>query len=200
MGCSPGDNECESDEKPAHPVTISRGFWLGKTEVTVEAYRRFAKALGRRMPDRSGGDDRLPIVNVSWDDAKAYCEWAGGRLPTEAEWEYAARAGSTTARYGPLDQIAWHRNNSRGRAHPVGEKQSNRFGLYDVLGNVWEWVADRSSDYRAAVAAGVPIRETRFLRSASWASIPRLARASYRVRDDVPGKRATDIGFRCVAE
>jgi len=96
MGCSPEDKECFAEEKPAHQVTITKGFWMGQTEVTVGAYKRFAAATGRQMPpepDFSGrpldpgcGNEALPIVDVTWDEAQAYCAWAGGRLPTEAEW------------------------------------------------------------------------------------------------------------------
>jgi sulfatase modifying factor 1 len=91
MGCSTGDRECDADEKPLHQVTISKGFWMGETEVTVEAYKRFARMTSRDMPPAQGfnrgweQDDDLPMVSVTWEDAQAYCRWAGGRLSTEAE-------------------------------------------------------------------------------------------------------------------
>ncbi len=178
MGCSPGDHECYEFEKPPHEVAITNGFWIGQTEVTVGAYKRFVAAMGKPMPPEpsiSGrplnpgwSDDAMPIVEVTSDDAQAYCGWAGGRLPTDAEWEYAARAGSTTAQYDDLDEIAWYANNSGRRyldslslwrkqdeagyekrlsengntMHEVGQKRPNELGLYDMLGNAAEWVYD----------------------------------------------------------
>jgi formylglycine-generating enzyme required for sulfatase activity len=121
MGCSPGDGECLNNEKPPHEVTITREFWLGQTEVTAAAYDRFRKTSDH-TPD-------LPVVYVNWEEAQAYCKWAGLRIPTEAEWEYAARANTTGPRYGALDDVAWHRWNSGGRLHPVGGKQPNAWGL-----------------------------------------------------------------------
>lgn len=211
MGCSPEDNECAADEKPAHAVTISKGFWLGQTEVTVGAYRRFTQAAGRRMPDEPNwqgrplnqgwSNEQMPMVNVSWDDAQAYCEWAGGRLPTEAEWEYAARAASTSVRYGTLDQIAWYADNG---PHPVGRKQPNGWNLYDMLGNVWEWVADwyaaeyyKQGEERAPL--GPPGGKYRALRGGSWISEPGSARASGRSWV-VPVLRDFSVGLRCVGE
>ena len=152
MGCPPDDNGCYDGDKPPHQVTLTRGFWLGQTEVTVGAYKRFAAATGRQMPPEPNlygrslnpgwGNEAMPIVDVNWNDAHAYCTWAGGRLPTETEWEYSARAGSTEARYSPIDEVAWYGDKSGYTIHEVGQKRANGFGLFDMLGNAEEWVND----------------------------------------------------------
>ena len=136
MGCSVG-GKCGKDEKPSHSVKISRGFWLGQTEVTQAAFHKVTGA----NPSHFIGPDN-PVERVTWDEARSYCEAFGGRLPTEAEWEYAARAGSQEPRYGQLTDIAWCHSNSGGQTHPVGQKQENAWGLHDMLGNVYEWVSD----------------------------------------------------------
>jgi len=166
MGCSPGDELWNSpDLEPAppgsgfrpprpstpnawvyrqdeeaiiaHRVILTKGFWIGQTQVTQEAYER---VIGR-SPSRFRGEQR-PVEQVSWEEARLYCAKVGMRLPTEAEWEYAARAGSTRARYGPIYQTAWYSGNSRGLTHNVGTKLPNAWGLYDMLGNVYEWCSD----------------------------------------------------------
>ncbi len=207
MGCSPGDNECYDNEKPLHQVTISKGFWIGQTEVTVGAYKRFAAATGRQMPDaptfNSGwGNDAMPIVDVSWDDANNYCTWMGGRLPTEAEWEYAARGGSTEARYGPIDEIAWYDKNSSGQTHEVAQKRANGFGLFDVLGNVWEWVNDwyDQNYYQTSPSqepSGPASGRYRVLRSGSWVNSSGDVRVSRRALLYNPADRGHRDGFRC---
>ena len=144
MGCSRGDTECRGEQAP-HSVTIAHGFWMGQAEITVGAYKRFVASTMASMPPDSEWnpgwqDNGRPMVNLMWDEAAAFCSAAGGRLPSEEEWEYAARAGNEAARYAALDTIAWYADNS-GRKGPVAvrQKQANGWGLYDMLGNVWEW-------------------------------------------------------------
>jgi formylglycine-generating enzyme required for sulfatase activity len=121
------------------------------------------------------------------------------RLPTEAEWEYAARAGTTGSRYGDLDRIAWYNGNSGNTTQAVGQKQANAFGLYDMLGNVWQWVADWHAGYPSGTQrdpAGPTSGQYRALRGGSWVNDARHARASYRGRNE-PEYRYSPIGVRC---
>ena len=197
MGCSPADLGCLDDEKPAHPVTIGRGFWLGRTPVTQQAYQR---VRGENPSDLKGPS--LPVESLDWNAAKNYCLAIGGRLPTEAEWEYAARAGSTGARYGNLNEIAWYSENSLGKTHEVGRKQANAFGLYDMLGNVWEWVADWSEKYSSGAQTDPTGAESggyRVLRGGSWGGSSTLVRVSARSGLEPTGRR-DNIGFRCAGE
>jgi formylglycine-generating enzyme required for sulfatase activity len=209
MGCSPGDNECFDAEKPAHRVTIIKGFWIGQTEVTVGAWKRFAAASGEGLPMALDArpelaKDNMPMIDVNWYAATAYCRWAGGRLPSEAEWEYAGRGGSTAARYGKVDEIAWYGANSGGKPHEVAQKPPNGFGLYDVLGNVFEWVGDWYDDhyYPSSPSQDPPGAESsslRGLRGGSYQWNAPFARLSDR-HAEYPEVADPDFGARCVWE
>jgi formylglycine-generating enzyme required for sulfatase activity len=151
MGSPEGQGE--PDEHPRRKVFLD-AYSIDRFPVTVLQYRQFARETGRAMHERPAwnGDDH-PVVYVSWHDAQAYCLWAGRRLPTEAEWEKAARGGTGT-RYSfgddekDLGGYAWYIDNSSGTTHPVGAKKPNPYGLYDMNGNVYEWVSDwYSEDY-----------------------------------------------------
>jgi formylglycine-generating enzyme required for sulfatase activity len=141
MGCTQDGSTCGANQRRPRLVTITNGFWLGQTEVTQEAYTRVAGTT--RSAPRG---DQLPANMLNWNDAREFCEGIGGRLPTEAEWEYAARAGTNPDRYGELDDIAWYGRNSHMQIHQVATKQPNPWDLYDMLGNVAEWVADSDTD------------------------------------------------------
>jgi energy-coupling factor transporter ATP-binding protein EcfA2 len=199
MGCSPGDTECGSNEQPPHTVQISKGFVIGQTEVTQAAYEKVMKT----NPSYFKGPDR-PVDQVPWKDAHDYCVAVGMRLPTEAEWEYAARAGSKQARYGNLDQIAWYGLGISQGPQPVAAKDPNQWGLYDMLGNVWEWTNDNyDADYYRTSPKFDPQGPThgdfKVVRGGSWVVISQLARVSDRLRY-VPSFRSYSIGFRCARE
>ena len=202
MGCVPVDRKkCGADEEPQHTVRISRGFWLGKTEVTLEAYQRMG----------TGGKGKAanhPVTNVSWEEAKTFCEWSGGRLPTEAEWEHAARGGRGGLRFpwGSTIRITDARYGRFGSAgtEAVGSFTANGFGLHDMAGNVWEWTADwYDARYYASPPASDPTGpatgQYRVLRGGSWDDTAGDLRTSFRSRLE-PSLRADHAGFRCARD
>ncbi len=196
MGCSPGDSECGGDETPVQ-VKLTKGFWLGETEVTQGAY---AKVTGKE-PSLFKGPN-LPVENVDWNQAQAYCTAIGGKLPTEAQWEYAARGGLPQASYGALAEIAWFYLNSGAKTHPVKtEKKPNAYGLYNMLGNVWEWTSDWYVEklQGGTDPAGPVNGEKKVVRGGSWVYDPSNLRVSYRDRDDA-SNHVSNLGFRCVWE
>ena len=202
MGCSAGDSECEDDENPSHWVTLPKAFWLGQTEVTIRAFRNYARTIDRNV---SMTQDDLPITGVDRTEAKAFCNWAGGRLPTEAEWEYAARAGQPESRSGPLLEIGWVDENSDQTVHLVAQKQPNAFDVYDMLGNVAEWVFDRYYNrYYEEEPGAVPDEPvtpnaTGIVRGGSWAYGPASARVSNRTEMETDAAEPF-VGFRCVLD
>jgi formylglycine-generating enzyme required for sulfatase activity len=202
IGCSHGDNACKGGER-GHSVTvrITHGFWLGQTEVTQAAYERM---VGHNLFPFKG--PQYPVEGVNWYEAQEYCEAAGGRLPTEAEWEYAARGGSLGALYGRRDMIAWYSDNSGNQTHPSRQRQPNSWGLYDMLGNVKEWVADwyEENYYQtlpslAADPKGPPSGVHRVLRGGYWDDGPGDVRASSR-DFSLPNNRSVGYGFRCARD
>jgi formylglycine-generating enzyme required for sulfatase activity len=196
MGCSSGDGDCQPDEMPVHTVRIRRGFWLARTEVTNAQYDKRVKA----SPRAEGATGSDPAVGMEWSQAKAYCAAIGGRLPTEAEWEYAARAGSRERYYDTLSEVAWFENNSGDRSHPVGQKSPNAYGLHDMLGNVYEWVLDRYYNQYDDTTDGVeePLapNASAVARGGAWHSEAKDVRVSNRF--GVPKDYAdANVGMRC---
>ncbi|MCP4702297.1 MAG: SUMF1/EgtB/PvdO family nonheme iron enzyme, partial [Gammaproteobacteria bacterium] len=197
-------------EKPVHDVSLS-GFAIGVYEVTFAEYDRFAEAESREKPDDEGqGRGKRPVIHVSWHDATAYAEWLSGqtghqyRLPTEAEWEYAARAGSETAYhyYGNdenrLSEYAWYLDSSGGAVHPVGEKLPNQWGLHDMYGNLWEWVHDRQGAYSSEALtnpSGPDSGSSRLIRGGGRNDEAEYCRSAFR-DGYAPGFRHKDLGFR----
>ena len=224
MGSPSGETSRDSDEGPVRMVDISQRIAMGRYEVTFADYDRFAEATGRTKPsDQGWGRGSRPVILVSQEDAKAYATWLSAetgktyRLPSEAEWEYAARAGRTT-RYSWGNKIGRNRANCDGcgsewdneQTSPVGSFEPNVFGLYDMHGNVWEWVADcYHEDYEGAPTDGSAWTTncdnfsdgTRraVVRGGSWSDVPRDVRSAFRFRS-TPSFRHGDVGFRLVQD
>ena len=214
MGCVSG-RDCYDDEVPVHEVEIP-AFALGVYEVTFEEYDGFAAATGRERPaDEGWGRGGRPLINVSWEDATAYAAWLSEetgdeyRLPSESEWEYAARAGTTT-RYTWGDDIGRNRANcnecgsrwdDEDRTSPTGSFPANAWGLHDMHGNVWEWVRDCwHENYARAPRDGSAWTRggdcgRRVARGGSWLNGPRLLRSASRGRRDAV-LRGINVGFR----
>ena len=191
-----------------HPLRISKPFLFGEYPVTNAEYERYLQAKPKARRPRYWDDSQLndpeqPVVGVSWEEAQAFCRWAGGRLPTEAEWEYACRSGSQREYcFGDneveLGAYAWYRENSGGRPQRVGQKKPNAWGLHDMHGNVWEWCHDVYGRYEAAAQVDPkgPVQgPMRVIRGGSWSSLARFVRAAGR-GEHLPDFRYGNLGFR----
>ena len=203
---SPSDEDGRFPNERQHEVRISQGFWMGKYEVTQGEWEA---VMGGSPSYHSECGPRCPVEMVSWEDAQEFIgslnERESGRgyryrLPTEAEWEYAARAGTMEARYGELDDVAWYWDNSGRNPHPVGQKRANSWGLHDMLGNVWEWTGDWYGGYPSG-----PVTDNwrpvsgryRVIRGGSWSGYARFVRSTIRGTGS-PGTRYRYVGFRLV--
>jgi len=203
MGCVPADTRCDADEQPRHTVTISKSFQLMATEVTVSIYRGLIDEL-EAQPPWSTPDH--PVVIVTWQEAAAFCDKAGGRLPTEAEWEYAARGGRDGTLYpwgdeAPTDEPGKPNGATleSDRPRPVKSYQPNGYGLFDVTGNVWEWTADVGALYRVGTLIdpqGLADGSTRIVRGGSFGDAARNLRLSNRTSNRAD-RVNVNVGFRC---
>ena len=237
MGCREGEalTVCEPDAMPVHRVRITKGFWLGQTEATVAAYKRYVRAASIKMPaePRIGAksfnpgwaSDEFPMVMASWHDAEAYCRWAGMRLPTEAEWEYAARGPGAGNSPSDLKSAAWFADNSGQAAidsqalwntqprefigrlldngnspHPVAQKQANGWKLYDMLGNASEWTDDFYQEHAySALPADDPKADSglhHVVRGGSFLNFPAYVRP-WKRQKVTPEQHISTNGFRC---
>ncbi len=231
MGSPSSESGRYSDEGPVHRVCVD-GFWLGKYEVTNGQYRRYKSGHNSKSyKGNSLNGDSQPVVEVSWEDATAFSEWLSRksgkkfRLPTEAEWEYAARAQTTTARFWGdgesgacnfanvndrtskrVNNFSWDNfscDDGYAVSAPVGSFRANAFGLYDMLGNVWEWCSDwYSKNYYKSSPVNNPqgsfSGSLRVIRGGGWRLKPRSVRSAIRFRIR-PGLRGLNLGFRLVA-
>ena len=208
---SPLSEADRGGDEVLHTVTLTQGFWMSDHETTQAEYQL---VMGSNPSFRKG--ESLPVDTVSWDDAVAYCKklterervaeritaQQAYRLPTESEWEYAARAGTTGARHGELDAIGWHYDNSGMKTHPVKQKAANVWGLHDMIGNVWEWCSDWHEDYPTGSVTnptGPGSGSFRVSRGGSCNLGAAYARSADRRRNDPDrGGRSFNLGFRPV--
>jgi len=210
-------SEYNINEMPVHEVTIDYDILMSKYQVTVEDYMLYAQAMGVEIPiDKHihlGVD--VPVRRVTWLDAVAYCKWLSNReekkvrLPTEAEWEYACRAGSTESySFGHdttlLGEYAWYKENSEKVTHNVGTKKPNGWGLYDMHGNVWEWTLDRyAQNYEQTPLDGTHYKiksdKGMSLRGGAWSAESENCRSARRINLGA-NSRNYFVGFRVVVE
>ena len=219
----------ETNERPLHKVTLTKPFWIMTTEITQ---RQYYEVMGEnpsefRIYKRGYRSENNPVEQVTWYEAVSFANklsdkegltrcyggsgdsirWDkscnGYRLPTEAEWEYAARAGTTTEYAGSdpsdTDEVAWNRDNAGNQTHPVGQKKANAWGLYDMSGNVFEWVWDWYGSYMSEVKdpTGPSSGSKRVLRGGSWIKDAWFGRVAFRITD-TPGDTNSNVGFRLV--
>jgi formylglycine-generating enzyme required for sulfatase activity len=198
---SPDSEAGRQKGETQHHVTLTKGFWMGKYEVTQELWE---KVMGKNPSQFKGAKN--PVEMVSWDDCREFIgklndmtSGGGFRLPTEAEWEYACRAGTTGATYHDvLNSIAWNTDNSERTTHPVGKKRANALGLHDMLGNVWEWCQDWLGEYPSETVTdptGPSSGGDRVFRGGSWFNDASYCRSSARYRDG-PGSHWYNLGLR----
>ena len=204
MGATSEMKDPYSDEKPVHQVTLTNDYYMGKYEVTQALWQ----AVMGSNPSNFKGDN-LPVETVNWNDCQEFISKLNSltgrkfRLPTEAEWEYAARGGKKSRGYQysgsrKISDVAWYEGNSRSKTHPVGRKQANELGIYDMSGNVWEWCSDWYGSYSSSSQTnpmGSDSGAKRVRRGGSWCHIARICRSSYRY-GDAPDCRGLYLGLR----
>ena len=203
MGASPGDQEAIFYESPPHLVSLTNPFYLSKTEVTQDQYKFTIGSnpsyfQGAQCVFAGGDCSNNPVETISFSNVSSFCFMTGLRLPSEAEWEFACRAGTTTARYGDLDDIAWYSSNSIGTTHNVGGKLPNALGFYDMIGNVWEMTQDWYGAYSSSPAmnpTGPTIGNCRVMRSCGWSGPADQCRSSFRLEIPITYKNS-NLGFR----
>jgi formylglycine-generating enzyme required for sulfatase activity len=227
MGCTEEQIKCDPDEKRVHRVSLD-DFYMSTYEISNAQYSVFLNMIGAdptgiykkadyihinkpscQIKYKNGkflpkkGKENYPVIEVTWFGAQAFCEWAGGRLPTEAEWEYAARGGQQSKKYlysgsNKVNQVAWYDRNSNGRLHKKGQKEPNELGIYDMSGNVWEWCYDWYDKYSKKPQTnpfGPKRGHSKVIRGGSWLYYGRYCRVANRGSSS-PHYCFNNYGFR----